>query len=197
MLWSCFLRAHDTLNCMKIMVFFFGLNSLQLAGVPCEGNLHYWVNPDGSYQEEGMNNVKGKIWDKVWIPYFLTWACLFFTCLFWPFEHSILWLKLLIIVRLYKSFCQATVRMACALLSLPILSDTPKPTTVDREKVILAPFEEKRLNKFLLVGPDRSGTSTIFKQVSQHLVKGITSSKIVLYANLLWTYAFKLLKASD
>lgn len=37
---------------------------LQLAGVPCEGNLHYWVNADGSYQEEGMNKVKGKIWDK-------------------------------------------------------------------------------------------------------------------------------------
>lgn len=43
----------------------FYLNLLQLAGVPCEGDLHYWVNPDGSYQEEGMNNVKGKIWDKV------------------------------------------------------------------------------------------------------------------------------------
>ncbi|BBH09479.1 extra-large G-protein 1 [Prunus dulcis] len=42
---------------------------LQLAGVPCEGNLHYWVNADGSYQEEGMNKVKGKIWDKAKLLY--------------------------------------------------------------------------------------------------------------------------------
>lgn len=48
---------------MRSMGFCF--DSLQFAGVPCEGNLHYWVNRDGSYQEEGMNNVKGKIWEKV------------------------------------------------------------------------------------------------------------------------------------
>ncbi|KAM1151938.1 hypothetical protein EV1_034255 [Malus domestica] len=40
---------------------------LKLAGVPCEGNLHYWVSADGEYQEEGMNQVKGKIWDKTTI----------------------------------------------------------------------------------------------------------------------------------
>ncbi|KAL5562540.1 hypothetical protein UlMin_032287 [Ulmus minor] len=40
------------------------LRILQLAGVPCEGNLHYWVNPDGSYQEEGMNQIKGNMWNK-------------------------------------------------------------------------------------------------------------------------------------
>lgn len=38
---------------------------MQIAGVPCEGKLHYWVNSDGSFQEEGMNNVIDKIWDKV------------------------------------------------------------------------------------------------------------------------------------
>ncbi|KAL6218689.1 hypothetical protein ACLB2K_011899 [Fragaria x ananassa] len=37
---------------------------LQMAGVPCEGNLNYWVEADGSYLEEGMKNVKGKIWDR-------------------------------------------------------------------------------------------------------------------------------------
>ncbi|XP_065856992.1 extra-large guanine nucleotide-binding protein 1-like isoform X2 [Euphorbia lathyris] len=37
---------------------------LQLIGVKCEGTTHFWVSADGSYQEEGMNNVKGKIWDK-------------------------------------------------------------------------------------------------------------------------------------
>lgn len=50
---------------------------MQLAGVPCEGNLHYWVNADGSYQEEGMNKVKGKIWDKVCMHvYMQLLACL-------------------------------------------------------------------------------------------------------------------------
>jgi hypothetical protein len=38
---------------------------LQSAGVNCEGRPHFWVSADGSYQEEGQKNVKGKIWDKV------------------------------------------------------------------------------------------------------------------------------------
>ncbi|CAM8997582.1 unnamed protein product [Rhodiola kirilowii] len=37
---------------------------LQMAGVECEGNPHFWVTEDGSYLEEGQNYVKGKIWDK-------------------------------------------------------------------------------------------------------------------------------------
>ena len=38
---------------------------LQSAGVPCEGETHYWVSEDGTYKEEGQNIAKGKIWDKV------------------------------------------------------------------------------------------------------------------------------------
>ncbi|KAH9656473.1 Extra-large guanine nucleotide-binding protein 1 [Citrus sinensis] len=37
---------------------------LKLAGVQCEGQPHFWVSADGSYTEEGMKNVKGRIWDK-------------------------------------------------------------------------------------------------------------------------------------
>ncbi|KAL0384145.1 UNVERIFIED_CONTAM: Extra-large guanine nucleotide-binding protein 1 [Sesamum radiatum] len=37
---------------------------LQAAGIHCEGNPHFWVTPDGSYQHEGMNNVMGKLWEK-------------------------------------------------------------------------------------------------------------------------------------
>ncbi|KAL9841740.1 Extra-large guanine nucleotide-binding protein 1 [Arabidopsis thaliana] len=36
----------------------------QLAGVQCAGNPHFWVNEDGSYQEEGQKNTKGYIWGK-------------------------------------------------------------------------------------------------------------------------------------
>ncbi|KAL0334790.1 UNVERIFIED_CONTAM: Extra-large guanine nucleotide-binding protein 1 [Sesamum radiatum] len=37
---------------------------LQAAGIHCEGNPHFWVTADGSYQLEGMNYVMGKLWDK-------------------------------------------------------------------------------------------------------------------------------------
>ena len=38
---------------------------MQLAGVQCAGCPHFWLNADGSYQEEGQRNIKGNLWDKV------------------------------------------------------------------------------------------------------------------------------------
>lgn len=37
---------------------------LKAAGVQCEGNPHFWVSADGSYQEEGQRNIVGRIWDR-------------------------------------------------------------------------------------------------------------------------------------
>ncbi|CAI9104422.1 OLC1v1003090C1 [Oldenlandia corymbosa var. corymbosa] len=37
---------------------------LQMAGIHCEGQPHFWLSEDGSYQHEGQRNVMGKLWDK-------------------------------------------------------------------------------------------------------------------------------------
>ncbi|KAI7986061.1 Extra-large guanine nucleotide-binding protein 1 [Camellia lanceoleosa] len=41
------------------------LRMLQLEGVQCAGNPHFWGDEDSSYQEEGQKNTRGYIWDKV------------------------------------------------------------------------------------------------------------------------------------
>ncbi|CAF1711461.1 unnamed protein product [Brassica napus] len=40
------------------------LMMLKMVGVHCEGKPHFWVNPDGTYLEEGQNRVLGNIWNK-------------------------------------------------------------------------------------------------------------------------------------
>ncbi|KAJ0077282.1 hypothetical protein Patl1_36288 [Pistacia atlantica] len=37
---------------------------LKVARVQCEGKPHFWLSADGSYQQEGMNQIKGHIWDQ-------------------------------------------------------------------------------------------------------------------------------------
>ncbi|KAF8013628.1 hypothetical protein BT93_I1476 [Corymbia citriodora subsp. variegata] len=91
---------------------------LKSAGIPCEGKPHFWVSADGSYQEEGQKNAKGRIWEKT------------------------------------------KTKLVCAILSLPIPPDNAK----SGEEKTRDSVGQNDLHKLLLVGFDKSGTSTIFKQ---------------------------------
>ncbi|KAH9656475.1 Extra-large guanine nucleotide-binding protein 1 [Citrus sinensis] len=93
---------------------------LKLAGVQCEGQPHFWVSTDGSYLEERMRDIKGRIWDK------------------------------------------STIKLVCALLSLPTPPDSENPHGNEVNGV--NPCEQQRLIKLFLLGEHKSGTSTIYKQ---------------------------------
>ncbi|XLU70077.1 hypothetical protein S245_029130, partial [Arachis hypogaea] len=110
------------------------LRMLQLAGVQCAGNPHFWVNEDGSYQEEGQKNIRGNIWGKT--------ICLI---LFVFFHYNTVFCCLYSLERsLYVLYCPCQF-----LLNLARVPDY---------------LEHGIVQKLLLVGYGGSGTSAIFKQ---------------------------------
>lgn len=145
---------------------------LQLAGVQCAGNPHFWVNEDGSYQEEGQKNTKGYIWGKVWFLLDLFWILsfllgnkiithFFFFIISISFHPTLLMLLFTI---------QAGTKLLCAVLSLPVPSKSSNPCGEQISSSISRSMpdylEQRVIQKLLLIGYNGSGTSTIFKQVA-------------------------------
>ncbi|GAY42810.1 hypothetical protein CUMW_069740 [Citrus unshiu] len=137
------------------------LRMLQLAGVQCAGNPHFWVNEDGSYQEEGQKNTKGYIWGMVWFMFEFVSPFVFKSIFPKVSQHQSG-------IYILDIASQAKTKLVCAVLSLPVPSKSSNPGAEQGSGLMSRSvpdyIERRTLQKLLLVGCSGSGTSTIFKQ---------------------------------
>lgn len=100
--------------------------------------------------------------------------CVFHACQGWCFfPFRSINILLMFFVR------QTLTRLACSLLSLPVPhanSHGPRDEAPYTARTVPNYWETKRIQKLLLIGPQGSGTSTIFKQVRScsFLLKSLT-----------------------
>ncbi|ESQ53686.1 hypothetical protein EUTSA_v10024380mg [Eutrema salsugineum] len=130
------------------------LMMLKVAGVQCEGKPHFWVDADGTYQEEGQKRFIGNIWNK------------------------------------------KRARLACAVFSLPM-----PPTSSAVEPNDEPIYTQKMLNKLLLIGNEKCGATTIYKQARS--LYGVSFSedereriKFIIQTNL-YAYLAMVLEAHE
>lgn len=114
-----------------------------------------------------MDPISSKVWITWWGNYGIRWVKIWRSIL--PCISDIN-LNPVLILRITCIF-QTRVKIVCKVLSLPFPSDVSNPGGEDvankTDEVNLKILDRKRIAKFLLVGGDRSGTSTIFKQVAR------------------------------
>lgn len=147
-----------------------------MAGVQCAGKPHFWVNADGTYQEEGQKTVKGKIWDKVNLGFVLC------RCLVTLGKETN---QLQFVCVSY----QPIVKLLSPVLSLPTPNKTANQCGEEVVHMVNRPIpdylEHRTIQKLLLVG---SGASTILKQVKMFInidkLIGCTCITIQLHLNI-------------
>ncbi|EOA18334.1 hypothetical protein CARUB_v10006852mg [Capsella rubella] len=130
------------------------LMMLKMVSVQCEGNPHFWVDSEGTYQEEGQKRSIGNIWNK------------------------------------------KRAKIACTLFSLPL---PPASSAVQPCDVPL--YEQKMLNKLLLIGNEKCGSTTIYKQARSlydvpFSVDDRERIKFIIQTNL-YTYLAMVLEAHE
>lgn len=119
---------------------------------------------DGSYEEEGQNNIRGNIWGKVVLqPHNAKYVL---PILIWHVN------KLFYIGFLFSCSLifgrQVSTRFICSLFSLPVppaTSGSKEDPTAFSSRSMAEYLEQGRVQKLLLFGLEGSGTSTLFKQV--------------------------------
>lgn len=139
-------------------------SSFQLAKVQCPCDTHFWVYEDGSYEEEGQNNIKGNIWKKV-LSYSneIFFSCSLILC-------SIIW-SCSIGLKSWGWLLarKASTRFICSLFSLPVPPESSHSTkeepTILSTRSIPDYLDQDRVQRLLMLGFEESGSSTIFKQV--------------------------------